>query len=544
MLRSKPMKTRKVKKTADESDEVRLDSIMTMDDTGRIHSVSDDIEKLLGWTPAELCGRNVDTLIPEPKRSELDRFLDRYRSPGKSKALERSRRFDAMRKNGTLIPIELSVSRAEFPGQVGPYFIGILRDKSGQMDVETDTPEERTRLQRFVTEQTRAMATSHLRLQLSDRLVSLGMLAAGLGHDLNNVLLPLRAQVNAVEHAGVSKAAAEHLTEVRRALMYLQQLSNGLHVLSIDPVAEDGALDAPYPTDIQMWWSQVGTLLRTVLPRRVKLTCTFPKQLPCVAIAPHLLTQAVMNVFTNAGDAIPVEAESGKVVFTAQFVSDQKLVKLSITDNGKGMTRAVQMRACDPFFTTKPRAIGTGLGLPLAKKAIEQTGGRIEIVSAPGKGSTISLLLPTANSVTMRAREKSGRNGKASGAGSVNGAVREPRKLKAAVTLSTRETEILVNQMLAAAGFKLVPAPSRVTGRADVWVTEPNDTTLRLAGRWRAEDEARKVILMGTSSQRNAAAWAALGSVVVDDKDDFRSFRSEVLRSITELQESFSRRGY
>ena len=264
-LRSKPKKTRKVNKPAEELTGVSLDTIMTMDDTGRIHSVSDDVEKLLGWKANELYGRNVSTLIPEPKRSALDRYLDRYRTPGKAKAMERSKRFEAVRKNGTVVPVELTVSRAEFPGHAGPYFIGLLRDKSGQIDVDSDTPAMRTRLQRFITEQTRAMAASHLRLQLSDRLVSLGMLAAGLGHDLNNVLLPLRAQVNAVEHAGVSEAAAEHLTEVRRALGYLQQLSDGLHVLSIDPGAEDGALDTPYPTDIHKWWLQVGTLLRTCL---------------------------------------------------------------------------------------------------------------------------------------------------------------------------------------------------------------------------------------------------------------------------------------
>lgn len=531
---------------------------MTMDETGRIHSVSDDIEGLLGWTPSELCGRNVRTLIPEPKRSALDRYLDRYRDPGKAEVLERSRRFDAVSKDGKIVPVELSVSRAVFPGHVGPYFIGLLRDRSGQIDVDSDSPAMRTKLQRFVTEQTRALAASHLRLQLSDRLVTLGVLAAGLGHDLNNVLLPLRAQINAVEHAGVSEAAAKHLVEVRRALMYLQQLSNGLHVLSIDPREEDGGLDVAYSTDIHTWWTQVGTLLRSLLPRRMKLRCSLPKQLPNVGIAPHMLTQAVMNILANAGDAIPPDAVSGKVELVARHDTEKRQVVLSIKDNGRGMTQAVKMRACDPFFTTKPRAVGTGLGLPIAKKAVERTGGRMEIQSVPEKGTTVSLMLPTSNSVAKRANANGGgategvdggavtkkgrRRGQSAGPHSD---VEQSKRLimRAAVSLSKREEEAIVSQMLVGAGFKLVAAPTRIAGNADVWVTEATPPSLKQAARWHAKNPARKVIVLGSPAKPDAAAWAILGAVVVGIKEDLQTLRSQVLQVAAKLQDSFNKRG-
>jgi PAS domain S-box-containing protein len=556
-IRSTSSTKRQSNKPREEIQRVRLDSILTMDETGRIHSVSDDIEGLLGWTPAELCGRNVKTLIPEPKRSALDRYLDRYRDPGKAEVLERSRRFDAVRKDGKIVPIELSVSRAVFPGHVGPYFIGLLRDKSGQIDVESDSPAVRTKLQRFVTEQTRALAASHLRLQLSDRLVTMGVLAAGLGHDLNNVLLPLRAQINAVEHAGVSEAAAEHLVEVRRALMYLQQLSNGLHVLSIDPREEDGGLDVAYSTDIHTWWAQVGTLLRSLLPRRIKLRCSLPKQLPNVGIAPHMLTQAVMNILANAGDAIPPGAVSGQVSLSARHDSEKRLVVLSIKDNGRGMTQAVKMRACDPFFTTKPRAVGTGLGLPIAKKAIERTGGRMEIHSAPEKGTTVSLNLPTSNSAAKWSNANGGTNGASNrGAGTRTGgpghqsaephaAVEESKRLtmRAAVSLGKREEEAVVSQMLVGAGFKLVAAPAQMAGSADVWVTEATALSLKQASRWHAKNPARKVILLGLPAKREAPAWTALGALVVGTKEDLQTLRSQVLQVAAKLQDSFNKRG-
>lgn len=157
---------------------VPLDPIITMNEGGVIQSASDSVEQVFGWTPAELCGRNVKVLVPEPRRSALDRYLDRYRDPGKTKVTQRAHRFEGIRKDGTNIQIDLSMSRADLPLHGTPYFIGIVRDVSRQIDTAAGTAEEQTRLQLLITEQTRALATANLRLQLTDRLASLGTLAA------------------------------------------------------------------------------------------------------------------------------------------------------------------------------------------------------------------------------------------------------------------------------------------------------------------------------------------------------------------------------
>ena len=249
------------------------DPIITMDAGGIIQSASDSVEQVFGWTPAELFGVNVNVLIPEPRRSALDRYLDRYRQASRAKALQRTRQFDAVRKDGSAIQIELSVSRADLPLQSAPFFIGIIRDVGRRIDVSADSVEARSRLQQLITEQTRALATANLRLHLTDRLASLGTLAAGLGHDMNNVLLPVRARLNAIEHAGMSGAAHTHLTAVRRSLAYLQQLSDGLHFLAIDPDGPGTAAYASGVTDLSGWWRQVGVLLRKSLPRRAAPRC-------------------------------------------------------------------------------------------------------------------------------------------------------------------------------------------------------------------------------------------------------------------------------
>ena len=490
-----------------------IDSIITLDDSGTIQSASADIEALLGWAPAELLGRNVKLLIPEPRRTALDRYLDRYRDPGRSRVLERARRFDGVAKDGTFVPIELSVSRADLPGHDGPYFVGLVRDMRGRIDVDSDTHETRSRLQRFVTEQTRALAEAHLRLQLSDRLVSLGTLAAGLGHDLNNVLLPLRVRLNAAEHAGVTPAALTHLAEVRLAVTYLQHLSDGLHVLAIDPAAAGDPIEAEAPTDLAAWWGAVGVLLRTAVPRRVALSASFAKGLPRVAIGPNLLTQAVMNIIVNAGEAVAHRAKSGRITLSGRFEPGRKLLRLSISDNGPGMTEVVQRRAFDPFFTTKPRTVGTGLGLPISRKAIERSGGRIEIGSGRGKGTTIALLLPIA--------------GNAATAAPCHG----PRALLAAATLPGRKTELLVLQMLSAAGFAIVAENGGTIGQAALWVTAPSAAALHLAQRWLTRDPQRSIILLGKPEPKSRRAWAALRTVFVDDSKDLRSLREAITQA-------------
>jgi PAS domain S-box-containing protein len=137
----------------------KIDPIITMDSGGIIQSASDSVEHVFGWTPTELFGKNVKVLIPEPKRSALDRYLDRYRHTDRAPTLSRTRRFDAIRKDGSGVQIELSISRADIPRHSAPFFIGIIRDVSGEIDVGIDPADDRERLQQLVTEQTRALAT-------------------------------------------------------------------------------------------------------------------------------------------------------------------------------------------------------------------------------------------------------------------------------------------------------------------------------------------------------------------------------------------------
>ena len=489
-----------------------------MSSSGVIQSASDSVEKVFGWTPTELYGRNLSELVPEPRRTDLDRYLDRYRRPGPPKALQRAHRFDALRKDGSSIQIELSLSRADIPTLTSSYFVGIVRDVTHLIDIDTDPMVERSQLHQLVTEQTRALAKAHLRLLLADRLASLGTLSAGLGHDMNNVLLPVRARLNALEHSGLDEAALKHVAVVRTAVVYLQHLSDGLHFLAPQADVPNTAHHELDVTDLQSWWNQVGTLMQLAIPTVISFSSSFAPGLPPVTIAAHLLTQAVLNFIVNAGEAIPKGRRKPFVKISAAPSADGKHVELSVADNGRGMTQAVSRRAFDLFFTTKTRSLGTGLGLPLARKVISNAGGTIIIHSRLGQGTTLVVTLPISPLTTPRR--------------STTSISRTPGPLSATVTVATPRLAALYAQVLLAAGMHVrgIGTKAKVPGDVNVWITDPSSNTIAVATRWCKKHPGCTIVCVGAPPANQADRWRSLGAVIIDPPDNYETIRNTVLR--------------
>lgn len=455
-----------------------LDPIITIDAFGVIESASESVARVFGWTPSELIGRNVSMLMPEPHRSAHDGYLARYAATGATHILNTNRQFEAVRKDGSRFPIELSVSRADIPTRAGPLFVGIIRDLSdstrlGDLGGEHQG-QDGHRLQDLVTEQTKALQEAHLRLRLADRLASIGTLAAGLGHDMNNVLLPVRAQIN------VLLAASSHLrsqariapkdqgplpaslstVDIRPAVQaiaasvaYLQQLADGLHYLAQNP---DNTQPDRATTDLREWWSRAGVVIGKSVPKHVKLSASIARGLPPVGVAPHRLTQAVLNLVVNAGEAIPTLAadptrkrRQGRVRVTARAETDDAgsmWVLVAVADNGSGMSPEVIRRAFELFFTTKSRGHGTGLGLPLVYKVAAGVGGHVKIDAEVGKGTTVTIRLPAATAGV------------------------EQHTRRAVIALDDARVASLVRHVLEAAGIEILSGDQKPAA-ADLWIT-------------------------------------------------------------------------
>ncbi len=664
-----------------------LDPVVVIDAWGVIQSASDSIERVFGWKPSDLTGRNVSMLMPQPHRGAHNGYLERYRRTGQTTILNRARQFEAVRRDGELFPIELCVSRADVPGRDSPLFVGIIRDlgerkrfeqelglvqtltrligeartlseamhetlreiiqatgwdygevwlHAGAADGGTDTAvvrgacwprtgrrfaamragasrltarthsglvgrswsaaesvwfddlpklsprvflrhheataaglkaaaaipircEDQTealllfflrrsrrddhrllslvtaavaplgqlirrrnaedalarhhdQLEQLVEERTAQLEKSRAQLHMADRMASIGTLAAGLGHDMNNVLLPVRARLNALRHSdpALPAAARHHLEGIQRSIAYLQQLADGLHYLALDPEREDATESA---TDLADWWRDVGVLIGKAAPKQVRLTAALRGDLPEVGVPAHGLTQAVLNLVVNAGEAIASmpQRRIGRIRLEAEPVErdGRSWVRLSVIDNGPGMSEEVRRRAFEMFFTTKPRGLGTGLGLSLVRKVVDAAGGVVEIESEKGRGTKVSMLLPIA------ARASSA-NGDAGGGRT------------AFVELTDGRAASLVRHFIESSGMTVVEP--HACGGADCWLIEPLPGALNRVRSWRSARPRGRVVLWGAPSPRERSGWKSLGAITItrpDDLDDVRAALAE-----------------
>jgi PAS domain S-box-containing protein len=477
-----------------------LDPIVIIDAQGIIQSASNSLHRVFGWQPHEVIGRNISMLMPEPHRSAHDGYLARYRRTKQTNIMGRTREFEAVRKDGLAFPIELSVSRVDIPGRDEALFMGIIHDITDRRRLEYELALQHQDLERLVRERTRQLEATHEQLRQADRLASIGTLAAGLGHDMNNVLLPIRARLDALDAIDLPSTAREQFVAVRQSIAYLQQLSDGLHLLALDADDPDASSGR---TNLTQWWSQVGPLLVKGLPKRVAMQCDIDADLPDVAVAPHRLTQAVLNLVVNAGEAVHDE---GLVRVWAKGSSDRRMVRIGVTDTGEGMTPNVKRHAMDPFFTTKKRGLGTGLGLSLVRGVAQAARGSAVIDSEPGQGTTVTLNLPAAA---------------ATGDLRADGADEER---VVSVSIADRRAASFVSAIVQAAGFTPRVANGDDPSHSRVWITEPQPSALQSARQYVRADRRRRLVTFGPASDE----WATLGACVIADVHDFDAIRRAV----------------
>ena len=211
-------------------------------------------------------------------------------------------------------------------------------------------------------------------------------LAIGLGHDIGNIVLPMLCYLDSLDSLDLPPVAKSHVRALRESAMHLKRLSNGLNLFAHD--SGDWTATAPQ-TNLHLWWREIQPLARKSLARGISLKVQIPEDLPAVNCPAHQLTLAIINLISNAGEAI---SDRGTVNVSAQR-GEGRSILLSVSDTGAGMPEDVRRRALDPFFTTKRRSLSTGLGLTQVNDIAKSVGGRVTIESTVGQGTTVTLTL-------------------------------------------------------------------------------------------------------------------------------------------------------
>jgi len=220
--------------------------------------------------------------------------------------------------------------------------------------------------------------------------------AAGVVHDLGNLIQIAASAVNIIgrsARAGPDSALEPILARARTALERASALVRQTNVRS------EPALELPAPEELQSVAAcvdEIRSLISSICEPDIRLSIDLPTELPPVRCNRIALQSAVLNLVTNARDALP---KGGSIVIGGRTVADDpsaEALELSVADDGAGMTPETLQRACTPYFTTKADGRGTGLGLAMVRRFTQEAGGRVELASTPGAGTVVTLRLPSA----------------------------------------------------------------------------------------------------------------------------------------------------
>ena len=272
-----------------------------------------------------------------------------------------------------------------------------LRKRDHALELVSDR--DRALLARDEADAGRAKVEADLRQ--AQRLEAVGQLAGGIAHDFNNLLAAIVSFADLLTDELPRGQARADLDEIRSAARRGAALTRQLLQFSSRETGQSDRLD------VNLVIGDLERLLARTLGEEIELQTELADDLPTVPMSVTELEQVVMNLVVNARDAVD---GPGRVTISTEVldVTDEvrvqvgapalatgTYVRLSVTDDGAGMSPETVARAFEPFFTTKDRGRGTGLGLATVYGIVQRTGGHVSVESNPGEGTTFEVLLPT-----------------------------------------------------------------------------------------------------------------------------------------------------
>lgn len=246
---------------------------------------------------------------------------------------------------------------------------------------ETELQKLNAELEKKVDERTRQLVDAQEKLLRTEKLAMLGQIAGNMGNELRN---PLGVMSNAVFFLQTVMPDADE--NVREYLEIIgKEIDISKNIISDLTDFCQGRSPRIEPVAVHNLIRQSRE--KCSIPKNIGFQSDLPETLPKILADPLQMVQVFQNLIANAIQAMP---EGGELDITTRRVDD--FVEISVTDTGTGISPENMEKLFQPFFTTKSR--GIGLGLAISQKFVEANGGRIEVESTPGEGSTFTLLLP------------------------------------------------------------------------------------------------------------------------------------------------------
>jgi PAS domain S-box-containing protein len=380
--------------------EAAQDAIVVADQKGNITLFNPAAERIFAYRAPEILGQPLTGLMPEEFRTAHAHGLQRYVETRQSRIVGKTIELRGRRRDDSEFPLELSLSAIDVGGEL--QFLGAIRDLT-----------ERNRMRDMVVQ--------------NEKLASIGLLSAGVAHEINNPLAYVANNLVVLERdnkalmalldlydkarnrlAQVDPDTAQHaqkladqidlpyvrnnldrvLTRTREGVQRVTRIVQSLRGLARTTKPELEEAHLPDIVDMSL------DMIRGRLQRRgiaVDLDFGPSPKLRCVTTQ---LGQVMLNLLVNALQAIEAanRTEGGRIRISSRSLNGEMLIE--VVDNGTGIAPEHLPKLFDPFFTTKPVGEGTGLGLSISHGIITGHGGRIEVNSRPGEGTTFRIFLP------------------------------------------------------------------------------------------------------------------------------------------------------
>ncbi len=331
--------------------------LVAVDEKGRVTAFNAGAESILGKNAADVIGRSAEGALPENCRAVLSEL-----GQGK-RVIERE--IECTMNSGKEVPLEVIAATLHGEGGVPQGSVILFRDL--------------TELRQLKAEITR-----------SQRLASIGSLAAGVAHEIRNPLSSIKGFATYFKEKlrgspEDTKTADIMIQEVERLNRVVRQL-----------------LDLSRPMEMKKVRTSVGALIEHTLKltelqarkKGVSVHAQVDADAPEAVVDPDRIKQALLNLCLNALEAM----KTGGALTLSLGRQDERTLMIRISDTGPGIPRKERDRIFDPFYTTKTS--GTGLGLAIVHRIIESHGGEIRVTSAPGIGTTFTILLPAADEIS------------------------------------------------------------------------------------------------------------------------------------------------
>jgi two-component system, cell cycle sensor histidine kinase and response regulator CckA len=343
-----------------------------LDPDGRIRYASPAYERVLGHPPRDVVGRSFAEFV---HASDREGWRNAFFAGLDKPSIRLSGEWRMHHRDGHWRTVEgTGVNLLHLPA-VGGIVLNII-DVSKEKRIE-------------------------LELHQAQKMEAVGRLAGGVAHDFNNLLTAIKGNTAFLLARGdLSSEAEADVREMLDAVKRASGLTRQLLSFSRDQVLDIRVRDLGVVVE------EIVPLVKRLLGAKVQLATSLDKELP-ILIDEGQVGQVIMNLAVNARDAMPrggtlriethdvtvTEAQSG----SHSDIRPGRYAQLVVADDGEGMSRKVQQKIFDPFFSTKPKGKGTGLGLSITWGVVNQMGGHIHVYSEPGRGTTFRIYFPWAD---------------------------------------------------------------------------------------------------------------------------------------------------